>query len=189
VDKRWLLGGLLVAGGIGLAVAANRRPKITGQSRVLLFGDSLAVGLNPQLKQLSEEAGVEAYDGHGIVGSRIDQWDNSDWLDERLANFHPTLILVSLGTNDEATVAGAVMREEPHFDKLLAKLQATGADIVWIGPPILPFPRQGISDMIRDAVPYYFESESLDIPRGPDHLHPTAAGYAGWAGAIWQWLT
>jgi lysophospholipase L1-like esterase len=189
VDKRWLLGGLLIAGGIGLVAVASRRPKITERSRVLLFGDSLAVGLNPQLKQLAEEAGVEAYAGKGIVGSRIDQWDDSSWLDETLASFQPNLILVSLGTNDEATFAGAVARQEPHLDALLEKLRATGADIVWIGPPALPFERQGVSDMIRQKNPLYFESEQLDIPRSPDHLHPNAAGYAGWAGAIWQWLT
>jgi lysophospholipase L1-like esterase len=193
VDKRWLLGGLLIAGGIGLAAVATRRPKVTNRSRVLLFGDSLAVGLNPQLKQLADETGVEAYTGKGVVGSRLDQWaqDNwlDGWLDQQLANFHPTLILVSLGTNDEATAPGAVDRQAPHLAALLDKLAATGADVVWIGPPTLPFPRQGVADLIRENVPYYFESEQLDIPRGPDDLHPTAAGYAGWAGALWQWLT
>lgn len=193
MDKRWLLGGLLIAGGIGLAAAATRRPKVTDRSRVLVFGDSLAVGLNPQLKQLANETGVEAYAGKGVVGSRLDQWakDNwlDGWLDQQLADFHPTLILVSLGTNDEDLGAGAATRQAPYLEKLLDKLAASGADVVWIGPPTLPFPRQGVADMIRKDVPYYFESEWLDIPRGPDDLHPTAAGYAGWAGSIWQWLT
>lgn len=193
MDRRWLLGGLLIAGGIGLVAVATRRPRVTVHSRVLLFGDSMAVGLNPQLKQLAEETGVEAYAGKGIVGSRIDQWARGSWengwLDEQLATFRPTLILVSLGTNDEKTSPGAVEREAPALATLLGKLAATGADVVWIGPPELPFPRQGVSDMIRAEVPYYFESENLDIPRGPDDLHPNAAGYGGWAGALWQWLT
>jgi lysophospholipase L1-like esterase len=193
VDKRWLLGGILIGTGIGLVALAKRRPKISEGARVLLFGDSLAMGLNPQLKQLAEEAGVAAYTGKGVVGSRIDQWSQDrwldGWLDATLDSFQPTIILVSLGTNDEATYPGAVGREEGDFHALLGKLRATGAEIVWIGPPELPFPRQGISDMIRENVPYYFESEQLDIPRAPDHLHPNAVGYAGWAGAIWRWLT
>jgi lysophospholipase L1-like esterase len=189
VDKRWLLGGLLIAGGIGLVAVASSRPKINEKSRVLLFGDSLAVGLNPHLKQLADEAGVEAYTGKGIVGTRLNQWDTDPWLDATLASFQPNLILVSLGTNDEATSPGAVEREADAFHALLDKLRATGAEIVWIGPPELPFPRQGVADMIRESVPYYFESEQLDIPRAGDHLHPNAAGYAGWAGAIWRWLT
>jgi lysophospholipase L1-like esterase len=189
MDRRWLLGGLLIGTGIGLAALATRRPKITGATRLLLFGDSLAVGLDPHMRQLAAEVGVEAYTGRGVVGSRIDQWDDSAWLDETLASFQPTLILVSLGTNDEATSPGAVERQEPHLTALLDKLHASGAEIVWIGPPSLPFPRQGVADMIRASVPYYFDSEQLDIPRSPDHLHPNAAGYAGWAGAIWRWLT
>jgi lysophospholipase L1-like esterase len=172
---------------------AKRRPKLSATSRVLLFGDSLAVGLNPQLKQLATEAGVEAYTGKGVVGSRINQWSQDGWLDgwlnQQLATFQPTLILVSLGTNDEATAPGAVDREGDAFHALLDKLHASGAEIVWIGHPTLPFPTQGVSDMIRANVPYYFDSEQLDIPRSPDNLHPNAAGYAGWAGAIWRWLT
>jgi lysophospholipase L1-like esterase len=189
MDKRWLLGGLLIAGGIGLVASVKRRPKLSAESRVLLFGDSLAVGLHQHMRSLAEESGVAAYTGKGIVGSRIDQWDDDPWLDATLDEFQPTLILVSLGTNDEATSPGAVERQAPHLAVLLDKLRATGAEIVWIGPPDLPFPRQGVSDMVRENVPYYFESEAIDIPRAPDHLHPNAAGYAGWAGAIWQWLT
>ena len=188
MDRRWILGGLLVATGVGLAAIATRRPKIGENSRVLLFGDSMAVGLDQHMRQLAAEAGVP-YTGKGIVGTRLDQWDDSAWLDQTLASFQPTLILVSLGTNDEATAPGAIDRQAPHLAALLEKLDRTGAAVVWIGPPHLPFPRQGVSDMIRENVPFYFESENLDIPRGPDNLHPNAAGYAGWAGAIWQWLT
>ena len=35
----------------------------------------------------------------------------------------------------------------------------------------------------------YFHSEKLEIPRGPDGIHSTPRGYAGWAGAIWRWLS
>ena len=189
MDKRWLLGGLLIVGGVGLVAAATRRPKVGDKSRVLLFGDSMAVGLDPHMRSLATEAGVEDYAGHGIVGTRLDEWASSDWLTSELESFQPTLILVSLGTNDEKLGPGAADRQAPYFDALLEKLLATGADLVWIGPPELPFPRAGVSDMIRQKVPYYFASETLDIPRGPDSLHPNAAGYAGWAGAIWRWLS
>jgi lysophospholipase L1-like esterase len=44
--------------------------------------------------------------------------------------------------------------------------------------------------MLKAEIPSrdYFPSDQLAIPRGPDGIHPTARGYAGWAGAIWQWL-
>lgn len=149
----------------------------------------MAQGLNPQIEKLAHETGVEAYDGRGVVGTRIDQWVSSPWLDDALLNFSPTLILVSLGTNDEALGPGAADRQAPYLKELLGKLAGTGADIVWIGPPALPFEREGVSDLIRQSVPYYFASDALSIPRGPDNLHPTAAGYAGWAGALWGWLS
>jgi lysophospholipase L1-like esterase len=189
VDRRWLLGGLLIVGGVGLVAAATRRPKVSEKSRVLVIGDSMAVGLIPHIRELADETGVEAFDGNGIVGTRIDQWAVDPWLDQELESFAPTLILVSLGTNDEAMGPGAADRQAGPLEELLAKLHDTGADIVWIGPPSLPFPRQGVADMIRHDVPYYFASENLDIPRGPDNLHPNAVGYAGWAGELWRWLS
>lgn len=141
------------------------------------------------MKELAEETGVDAYEGKGIVGSRIDQWARDPWLDEELVAFAPTLILVSLGTNDEALGDGAADRQAEALETLLGKLLHTGAEVVWIGPPALPFPRHGVSDMIREEAPFYFASETLDIPRSPDGLHPNAVGYAGWAGAIWRWLS
>ena len=47
----------------------------------------------------------------------------------------------------------------------------------------------GVADLIQSKVPFYFQSTELDIPRSPDGLHPNAAGYAGWSGAIWRWLS
>lgn len=149
----------------------------------------MAVGLDPHMRELAGETGVEAYEGHGIVGTRIDQWAASPWLDKELESFQPTLILVSLGTNDEALGDGAADRQELYLDELLEKLADSGAEVVWILPPELPFERHGVSELIAEKAPFYFASERLDIPRSPDHLHPTAAGYAGWGGAIWRWLS
>lgn len=175
--------------GVGLVAAVSRRPKVSEKSRVLLIGDSMAVGLDPHMRELAGEAGVEAYAGRGITGSRIDQWARSAWLDSELESFRPTLVLVSLGTNDEALSGDAAARQEPFLDELLAKLHESGAEVVWISPPTLPFEGHGVSELIESKVPFYFPSTSLEIPRSPDNLHPNAAGYAGWSGAIWRWLS
>jgi lysophospholipase L1-like esterase len=188
-DRRWLYGGLFAAGGIGLVIALRSgTPKIKSSTRLLVIGDSLAKGLDPHLAALGREEGVASYLGNGIVGSRIDQWAKSPWLDDALAKFRPTLILVSLGTNDEYMGPNAAAKQAPALAQLLGKLKASGAELVWIGVPTLPV-SNGVATMIEKQVPYYFPSTQIPIPRGPDRIHPTAAGYAGWAGALWRWLT
>jgi len=188
-QRRWILGGLLLASGVGLMAAASRKNLIRPDTRLLLVGDSLAVGLAPHLELLAEEEGIEDYRALAVSGSRIDQWADSAALEEVLETFHPTLVLVSLGTNDEALGPGAADRQAEALDELLALFEDTDAAIAWIGPPELPFEGGGVRELLMEAVPHYFDSEDYEIPRGPDDLHPTAAGYAGWAGVIWTWLT
>jgi len=188
LEKRWVLGGLLAAAGVGVIAAVTARPKIREASRVLLIGDSLAKGLDVHMRSLAKEEGV-AYLGQGVSGSRLDQWAKNKWLDEALASFQPTLVLVSLGTNDEYLGPNAAATQAPYLRALLQKLEATGADVVWIGVPTLPVRGGGVADLVEHEAPHHFPSRDYRIPRGPDQLHPTAAGYAGWAGAIWRWLT
>jgi lysophospholipase L1-like esterase len=176
----------------------------------MAIGDSFMVGLSPHLGQMAKEQKLP-YLGRGVSGSRIDQWAKSEWLETYLDDFQPTIVLVSLGTND-AYIEGDVWdKQKERFDALIAKLKtfpnrfsndeaggdyyAAGAEIIWIGPPTLPAiysgraPDLAFVNQLRQAAPNYFDSAELSIPRGPDGLHPTAAGYAGWAGAVWSWLT
>ncbi len=191
VDRRLLYAGLLVAAGVGL-VRAFRGPRIEpGQTRLLLVGDSLAVGLGTPMRALASEANVP-FDQISRSGTRIDQWSGSQKLMEKIQEFNPTMILVSLGTNDEYMGAGAAARQAPYLERLLTVLRVGKAEVIWIGPPRLPkSSSNGIVPLIRRTIPrdHYFPSEKLTIPRGPDGLHPTARGYAGWAGAIWRWLS
>jgi lysophospholipase L1-like esterase len=209
MDRRWILGGLLIAGGIGLARVLTSRPKITHHTRLMLIGSSTAQGLNPHFKQLAAEARIP-YLGRGVSGSRIDQWATSQWLDTYLAQFQPTLVLVALGTNDAYMGGDVWAKQSGALQKLLKKLgtfsnkyvndkaglhYSAGAEIAWIGPPTLPEiyagrrPDPAFLEALADAVPNYYDSTDLNIPRAPDQLHATAAGYAGWAGAVWNWLT
>ena len=208
-----MLAGLVLAAGVGLVYSLAsggsglvRPPRLQRGARLLLFGDSLAVGLGPQFKTLAEEEGVEVR-VLAKVSTRIDQWASSAALDAMLAEYEPDMVLVSLGTNDEYMTGDAPARQAPYLDTLLAKLHdccgrpgpyrgdyGLGAEVVWIMPPELPRETNGIRALIASRLAsseraWSFPSETLEIPRGPDHLHPTAAGYAGWAGAIWEWLS
>lgn len=192
-NKAWIYAGLGIAAGmsaVGL-VRVLRQPRVrSGKSRVFLFGDSLAVGLEPHLKALSQEANI-AFDSVTKSGTRIDQWAKSQVLLDRLGKFQPTLVLISLGTNDEYLGSGAATKQAPYLSELLKNVKKFAPEVVWIGPPTLPRPSSGIVKLIRGNISsdHYFPSDTLEIPRGPDGLHPTARGYAAWAGALWRWLS
>lgn len=112
VNRSWVLGGLLVAAGVGLVRGlTGSRVRLTQNSRILLLGDSMAQGLGPQIKALATDVRLP-YLGYGIPGTRLETWANSQWLDDALTEFQPTMTLVSLGTNDayEATPISGLRR-------------------------------------------------------------------------------
>lgn len=191
-ERGWVYAGLGVAaigGAVGL-VRLMRAPRVRpGKSRVFLVGDSLAVGLAPHLKALFNDTGVP-FAQLSKSGTRIDQWANSEVLQAKLTEFQPTIILVSLGTNDEYLPGDAIAKQRPYLAALRENVGVHG-EVAWIGPPTLPKPSNGIVGLLKDEIPssHYFASDQLSIPRGPDKLHPTARGYAAWAGSIWRWLS
>jgi len=204
-SKQWLYGGLVLVAGLGMFRLLSG-PRIRKGLRILLIGDSLAVGMAPHFATMAKEAGAD-FKSLAIVGTRIDQWAASAELKALLGSFQPELVLVSLGTNDSFMKgADIVAKQQAQLEKLLAVLTewprkrdyGLGPEhVVWIGPPTLPSPPSpGIPKMIQDSAGsalkpryYYFHSERLDLPRGPDGIHPSVRGYAGWAGAIWHWLS
>lgn len=192
-SKQWLYTGLILVAGVGV-VRLMSGPRIKKGLKVLLIGDSLGVGTAPHYAAQAKEAGVD-FKSVAITGTRIDQWASSQELPKILQSFRPDLVLVSLGTND-AYMKGTdvVPKQRAALDKLLQLLG--DADVVWMGPPTLPNPPSpGVVLMIQEAAGalaprfHYFHSERLPIPRGPDGIHPTVRGYAGWAGALWHWLS
>lgn len=193
MDRRWLLGGVLLAGGFGFVRAVTYRPRLTPDSKIMLIGDSMAQGMLPHFRGLAEDSGL-SYIGAGLPGTRIDQWTSSQWLRQKLTEFKPSHVLISLGTNDAFTnLSPSTVRK--NAEDLLAVIQESGAHPIWIGAPQLPATysgnnlNEGILETIHNVAPYYFASEDYEIPRGPDNLHPSAGGYAGWAGAVWNWLS
>jgi len=195
------------AGVVGLGAAAwlafrgwsgeKKRPLRPGD-RILVMGDSYAVGLAPYLGQLAQQGGY-AFRGIGcpigsqggeactaVVGSSVTQWVRDAWLGPNLA-WHPTLVLVSLGGND-------FQRSDPQavsdaIKILVAKIRLAGADPVWIDPLPLPFAdKLGVRDMWKATGIPYFNGEAIDYPRAPDNIHLQPSGYQDWAGKIWSWL-
>lgn len=144
-------------------------------TRVALIGDSYAVGLGPELKKL-----LPSFEYEGFEGTNSAQWANRSapcgscgaWL----AGFKPTLVLVSLGTNDKPVDAR-------NYQDIVRRLHGLGAHVVWIEPPAGvdglneardAIARLGVRTIPATTAPVY----------GSHPKHPNQAGYRAWAAEI-----
>lgn len=181
----WIWGGLALAAGVGFVMAkAHEETFGPGTQRVLLIGDELALGLSTPLRTLVEAAGMSFF-VDGRDRTTISDWATGAWLSDDLELYRPTVVVVSLGMADMLLADPAA--EAPSVVELLHLAASKGAAVLWVLPPSLPFDAPAVRKMVASAT-LPFPSEALTIPRGPDQVHPTGKGYAGWAGAIWRWL-
>ena len=169
--------------------------------RILLVGDSLAVGLRPHLARALQARGTGAFRSIAEGGTNIYQWSTSAEpqgrrLAKALATFHPTLVIISLGTNDEAARTPGLLRpygpafdvarqRTPHAEALRDRLRDVCS--VWLGPPAAllwstdrPF-RHMLSALWGEN---FLDSELIDPERAPDHIHLTASGNEAWTSAL-----
>jgi len=158
--------------------------------KVLLVGDSLAVGLDSHFAML----GVP-HDKAAVIGTTVQYWASGQGnaaLKRALVE-KPDLVLVSLSANDafvpKVGNGDIAVRETKS---LLQQFKDAGAKVAWIGPPSLPpeyngrkpDPRVilGIREtVLADPSNRWLDATGLNIPRAADLLHPTAAGYHLWA--------
>jgi len=96
----------------------------------------------------------------------------------------PTIVVISLGTNDEYLNATAGRAESDELNSLVSQIKSVGATISWVGPPPLPptysgnHPSGVVIPMIASAASSqgfnFFPGNQLNIPRqSADKLHPT----------------
>lgn len=196
--KAWIYGGLLVGAGVGVAyLVGQSKPLIKPGDRILLVGDSLSVGLAPPLRATAAD---EHYSVQhvGKVGTTMLYWVSASELTNALQVFKPTVVLVSLGTNDEAAkrfqpslpTSDALKRAGANIPRLLQKLRASGATVLWVGPPGNTFQSPELRAAIKAQVgaDKYFPSERYLLQKQPDGIHPTVKGYAQWTCLLWRWL-
>jgi len=160
-------------------------------SKALLVGDSLADGLAGPLRARFRAAGGDLA-ARSVNGSTIDQWAHGPALSEALTQARPAVTLVSLGTNDLAANPAGYKR--PLIEAIVMQIRAAGSAAAWLLPPRMPLPDRGgvrallAAELARLAVPMH-EAEPPDLPRGPDGIHPTPAGFDQWAARIAQWMS
>lgn len=169
----------------GGAVAAPVAELPVG-TRVLQVGDSFAAALGIELGKRLKASGVRTSLEYKTA-SYVPTWAFGPDLPKLIANYNPDLVLITLGANeleipDPPQRAGAVKR----------LVQKVGdRPCVWILPPLWK-PDTGLMQVIKDnSAPCKVLDSSLlvhDLPRGPDKIHPNAAGRETWAEAVFQWL-
>jgi lysophospholipase L1-like esterase len=183
----WALAGAAVV----LAVAASSRatsspvPSIAASDRVLVVGDSLAVGMRPGFLELGAGERIPtAVDARGGTVTR--QWLSRGWLAAALEAHRPTLVLVSLGTND---TSGQITADELArvAGELAAACRARGARVVWLLPPPMPWKTDAIAQGLRQAGVTALEAPT-GLQRAPDRVHMTPDGYRAWARDVWARL-
>jgi lysophospholipase L1-like esterase len=199
----YTVSSILVLLGLGIVVnkITNKKHRNLSKERIAIIGDSLAVGLGPKLSTLAKETNTPFYSG-GAGGSSIRQWSvgtiTKSWnLKDNLNNmiaFKPSIVLISLGTNDANGIDSFGESVEKTIDKdiqnLLNKINVTGASIIWITPPNIrkfsSMPR--VREHIHNSKVQTIESNDIDIKLSSDGIHPTGEGYLTWANAIWKIL-
>ncbi len=165
--------------------AASPLPRGT---TLLHIGDSMAGALGIELDRLLEQQGIK-----GVLRYRtasfIPNWAWGDELGLYLAQYHPDLVLISLGTNEiEIQDPG---RRAPTVEKLVGRLG--GLPCVWLLPPVWAGgPNNGLGEVIRQhAAPCVcVDQEEIfpGMPRVGDKIHPTMAARKEWARRVLEWL-
>jgi lysophospholipase L1-like esterase len=158
-------------------------------TKVLLLGDSLAEGLKFSLRKKGEA------DGYNVAaeterGTRADQWSHR--IKKIIKEKKPSLVLISLGTNDSFLKDAAPQRA--HIQKIVNEVNSSGARIVWILPPSLPTKatsRKKIVDMIEEEMSGcgdVLDSKDITFERNKDGIHYSSTGYTAWASLVWDLL-
>lgn len=162
-------------------------PRVPKGSTILLVGDSLGVGMSDKFKELARDAGYQSVT-KAISGTSTFQW--VFWIKRHLETYKPSLVLVSLGTNDAIQLERA--KKNNVYAEMSKIVQDSGAELVWIVPHRIDLKRIPKIDLtrefIRSSVPLSFDSTQVEIPLSPDHVHTSKAGYDKWIKEVWKWL-
>lgn len=204
---QWLVAGLGAVVVSATVAYAMTEPLLRPGDRVVLIGDSLAVGLGEMAayqgqSALRVELGRRQVNleplGEGATTSL--QWSGTGHLNtERLQpalSSQPRAVLVVLGTNDCHYDYGHCPPFQQRVFAIAQSIQAAGAAPVLVAMPEMPwerehdgrarmqFARQVMKSAARHTGGVYIEPPPMAVKRWPDRLHPDPEGNRVWAGFI-----
>ena len=166
-----------------------KQPILRSGDSIVLAGDSLAVGLTSPLGYLLREDG-HSFKSVAVGGTNITQWSRPKTTafkksvgTDIILESKPSLVLLSLGTNDGAMTTKMLEAEETALRDLIQVILNSGARLVWILPlksikvPNLDRARYMIVENMGGRENAFVCATSVDVPLSPDQIHPTGAGY------------
>ena len=157
-------------------------PDSTSQ-RFLFVGDSMVEPLAFRWYDYCKESGDTMY-AVTWYGSTTMAW-SGETLDYYLEKVRPTFVIYCLGSNELYSKNMKVVNE--NLSKMLSK--AGDLPCIFIGPPNIK-PDNGLNDEIAKVFgkKRYFNSQTIEMERSKDHLHPTVAGARVWMDEIANWM-
>ena len=173
----WIFGGMIAAAGVGLVYALRCSPVIRRGDRIVLFGDSLSVGLDPFFASLCRDSGC-SYESKVKGGTTMRFWRRNARATTEALVRGAQVVMISLGTNDAlSNFTDAELAAEAS--ELVNIAKAAGAKVLWILPPKLPKPDRAtpqIRGVVQTAGETVFESSQLPIAMTSDNIHPRPRG-------------
>ncbi len=152
--------------------------------RVLLTGDSMGDGLYLAWRKDRKKGRFDLRYAPWY-GSSSEDWGTTTHLEALIADYKPSLVVFSLGSND--LLNHKVKQSGKYIREIVRQLGKT--PYVWVGPPNWQTDT-GINDLIVKYVgkKYFFISKDLTLARQPDGIHVSFAGSEIWADTINHWI-
>jgi hypothetical protein len=158
-------------------------PDSTSQ-RFLFIGDSMVEPLAYRFYDYCKQSGDTMY-AVTWHGSTTVAWSGGT-LDYYLNEVRPTYVIFCVGSNELHTKNMQLLNE--NLTRMLSK--AGDLPCIFIGPPNTK-PDNGLNDEIAKVFgkKRYFNSQTIEMERAKDHLHPTSKGARIWMDEVAEWMT
>lgn len=153
-------------------------------SRIVLIGDSLAEGMASHFLKLTKQCNYKGI-VYALHSTTTDYWSKK--IDKIMIDTRPSLVIVSLGTNDSGAKNPETQR--PHIKKIVTSVKKHGSKILWLVPQKLP-DRFKSQDKIRQSIIEHSDSFTVNVTleMAKDQIHLTQKGYKDWITQSWNHL-
>lgn len=157
-------------------------PALLFACSVMVIGDSQAFMLQrPLAKQGHVEVCKEARPGSTALS-----WANSVWLRRLLARHEPSLLIVSVGTNDAGGIASRY-----KFPKNALRIveigHEFGAEVLWVIPPTNSVKTAHLDRWVEANITSdrLYDTRCLNL-KIADKVHPGLKESRRWARSVWS---